>query len=183
MANTTKMSTTTVTPSEAETEAEVTQALATQPETETGLSRPQKVAAGVGAVGATGLAAYGVYRLGQHFGWWGKDTGGIVIDDETTPADGGGTAPIDGGSTKKIRARGKPPNMSGDPAGYNTEQFPGPGPMRLALLSQGYKVPRQRTADQPRRHAQRLRDPVPGRLEQGDPRARSRAGQVPLGRD
>ena len=111
---------------------------------DTGMSTGAKVGIAAGITGATGLAAFGLYKLGSHKGWWGVPPV-IFDDDEAAPGGGGGGG---GGSKpsanpppkKRGRARGNPPNITGDPQGYNTDLWPGPGPARLALLSQGYKV-------------------------------------------
>lgn len=100
-----------------------------------GMTTPQKVAVGAGVTGAVGLAGFGLFRLGQRFGWWGRTT--IVIDDETTTDS---SSKKSGGGSSRARAIGKPPNTSGDPEGYNTELFPHPGAVRMALITTGYKV-------------------------------------------
>lgn len=138
MANETTMTTDPNDPSEA---AKTTE-LAPVPPADPPMSTGAKVAVGVGATTATGLFAYGLYRLGEHLGWWGDQSGGVIIDDQTTPPNGkdessGGGG---GGSEPRKRARGKPPNITNDPAGYNTELWPRPAPIRLAMLSQGYSV-------------------------------------------
>ena len=112
--------------------AELEQARAAEGE---GLTTGQKVGVAAGVTVAAGLAGFGIYKLGDRFGWWNRG-GGLIIDDEPLPPDAP-PQPSGGGSK---RAQGRPPNISGDPAGYNTTQFPGPGPIRLAMLSQGYKV-------------------------------------------
>ena len=108
-------------------------------------STAQKVGIGVGAAAGAGLAAFGVYRLGVWAGWWGqRGSGTIVIDDVRPDGDKPDTKPkpSDGGSNagSKTRALGKPPNISGDPAGYNTKVWPSPGPVRLAMKAAGYDV-------------------------------------------
>jgi hypothetical protein len=104
----------------------------------------QKVGAGAGVVGGAGLLAFGLYKLGQRFGWWG--TSAIVIDDSSEDS-GGGSTPSKGDneSTPKrggggIRAVGNPPNLSGDREGYNTKRYPHPGAVRMAMTLLGYKV-------------------------------------------
>ena len=109
-----------------------------------GMSAPQKVGVAVGLTSATGLAAYGLYRLGDYMGWW-RRTPTIVIDDEPAPkggggGGGGGTKPSAPSTKPRGRAIGRPPNITGDSAGYNTTLWPGPGPVRLAMLAQGYKM-------------------------------------------
>jgi hypothetical protein len=100
----------------------------------------QKVGAGAGVVGGAGLLAYGLYKLGQRLGWWGASV--IVIDDSS---DGSGpnrrddkVAPTP--SRAGTRAAGKPPNVSGDAEGYNTQRYPHPGAVRLTMTALGYKV-------------------------------------------
>ncbi len=93
------------------------------------------------ATGA-GLLGFGIYQLGKWAGWWGSSA--IVIDDvpvtpdDSKPNDGDRGGGGDGGSK---RATGKLPNPSGDPAGYNTELFPAPLPVRLTMKLLGYSVP------------------------------------------
>ena len=57
-----------------------------------------------------------------------------MIDDPSNKGGGGGggggSKPSGGGSS---RTSGNPPNMSGDPEGYNTKLFPNPAAVRLAL--------------------------------------------------
>lgn len=116
-----------------------------------GLSTGAKVAVGAGITGGLGLAAFGAYQLGKRLGWWGQAHSVIVIDDRKDSKDGGGSS--DGGTSgggssgggssggsPSGRASGKPPNISGDPEGYNTTRFPSPGPVRMALITMGYKV-------------------------------------------
>jgi hypothetical protein len=120
-------------------------ALAEQPKPSE-LTTAQKVGVGVGVAGVTGLAGFGLYKLGVRMGWWGGASP-IIIDD---PQDGGskdGARPIDdarpidgGGGSTRARAIGKPPNVSGDQAGYNTQRYPSPGPVRLTMTVLGYKV-------------------------------------------
>jgi hypothetical protein len=114
--------------------------------TPAGMTKWQKAGVGAGVVGATGLAAFGLYRLGAFMGWWGGSSV-IIIDDkkgdepkkndkkqtDDTPADGGQ-------SNARTRAIGKPPNVSGDPEGYNTQRYPHPGSVRLTMTALGYKV-------------------------------------------
>ncbi len=139
MANETTLSTDTIDPSETAPTTE----LATVPTEGSAIAEPEgmstggKVAVGVGATTATGLLAYGVYRLGERMGWWGAS--GIIMDDTTPPPKSDGKS--GGGSTSpRKRATGKPPNITGNSAGYNTELWGRPGPIRLALISQGYSV-------------------------------------------
>lgn len=103
----------------------------------------QKVGVSVGVGVGTGLLAWGMYRLGKYLGWWGDSP--IVVDDQ--PADGsssnGGGSTNGGGESSRDRMRllGKPPNISKDPAGYNTALFPNPTPVRVVLTRVGYSVP------------------------------------------
>jgi hypothetical protein len=117
---------------------EPTQALAEQkPEWSTG----KKVGVGAGVVGVTGLAGFGIYKLGVHMGWWGASP--IIIDDPKDGKDGKSrddARPIDGGGSSRTRAVGKPPNVSGDADGYNTQRYPHPGAVRLTMTALGYKV-------------------------------------------
>ena len=81
--------------------------------------------------GSTGLAALGVYKLGVRFGWWGQANNAVVIDDKKDGSGGDGSSgdgSSGGGSGSRIRATGKPPNISGDKQGYNTVMFPSPAP-------------------------------------------------------
>ena len=108
-----------------------------------GMTTPQKVGVAAGVTGATGLAVFGLYKLGARYGWWSRRTDTIVIDDSSDKRSGdGGTKDRSsgGGSSTRKRAIGKPPNTSGDPEGYNTKLFQGPGPVRLAMIAIGYKV-------------------------------------------
>jgi hypothetical protein len=117
-----------------------TQALAEQTP---GMTTGQKVGVGAGIVGVTGLAGFGLYKLGVRMGWWGVSP--IIIDD---PQDGGGgetqdnSRPIEGGGggSSGARASGNPPNYTGDSNGYNTKLFPEPSAVRLALREIGYRV-------------------------------------------
>jgi hypothetical protein len=122
-------------------EQKPTQALAEQ---KPGWTTGQKVGVGAGVVGVTGLAGFGLYKLGVRMGWWGASP--IIIDD---PQDGGGKSqddarPIDGGGggggATRGRAVGTPPNVSGDSNGYNTQRYPHPGAVRLTMTALGYKV-------------------------------------------
>ncbi len=45
-----------------------------------GMSTLQKVGVGTGVAAGTGLAAFGIYKLGVRLGWWGG--GGMIIIDE-----------------------------------------------------------------------------------------------------
>jgi hypothetical protein len=116
-----------------------------------GMTTGQKVAVGAGVTTAAGLAGFGLYKLGSRMGWWGQSNvividendgrGGIDGKDGRDGADGkdrpsGGG----GGSSKGGRATGKPPNISGDPQGYNTTRFTSPAPVRLTLIFLGFKV-------------------------------------------
>jgi hypothetical protein len=122
-----------------------------EPVDEQPLTTWQKVGIGVGAVAGTGVVAFGIYRLGAWAGWWGQKGGPIVIDEsdakdgakpDNAKPDDAKPKPSDGGSSgSKTRALGKPPNISGDPMGYNTKVWPSPGPVRLALKAAGYEVP------------------------------------------
>jgi hypothetical protein len=109
----------------------------------TALTTLQKVGVGAGAAGATGLAAFGLYRLGAYLGWWGGSTL-IIIDDDKRPEpkkkDADDTPADRGESNGRSRAIGKPPNVSGDPEGYNTQRYPHPGAVRLTMTGLGYKV-------------------------------------------
>jgi hypothetical protein len=115
----------------------------------------QKVAVGAGVTTAAGLAGFGLYKLGSRMGWWGQSNvividepdgrGGIDGKDGKDGANGkdgasGGGGGGGGGSTKGGRASGKPPNISGDPQGYNTTRFTSPAPVRLTLIFLGFKV-------------------------------------------
>ena len=106
-----------------------------------GMTTGQKVGVAAGITTATGLAAFGIYKLGERLGWWGTT---IVINDDDLPTDDSSGGKSDSGTNpdgSRTRATGNPPNMSKDPKGYNTELFPGPEPVRLALLAVGgYKV-------------------------------------------
>jgi hypothetical protein len=100
----------------------------------------QKVGAGAGVVGGAGLLAFGLYKLGQRLGWWGASA--IVIDD-SSDGSGGGSTPSRNDDTPAragTRAVGKPPNVSGDPEGYNTQRYPHPGAVRLTMTALDYKV-------------------------------------------
>ena len=134
MANQTTLSTDTTDLSETAPTTE----LATIPHEPAGMSTGAKVATGLGATTATGLLAYGIYRLGEHLGWWGMS--GIIMDDTKPPPKEGGGGSGGGSTSPRRRATGKPPNITGDSAGYNSELWARPGPIRLAMLSQGYKV-------------------------------------------
>lgn len=112
---------------------------ANYPDESEGLSPGAKVGIGLGATAALGLAGFGLYKLGQRNGWW-TPVSPIVIDDETTPSDGGSTPKAPSKPKASGRASGKPPNISLDPAGYNTILWPRSAPVRMAMLSQGYKV-------------------------------------------
>lgn len=114
-----------------------------------GLSTGAKVAVGAGITGAVGLAGFGLYKLGTRLGWWGQAHNTIVIDDADgidgrdgangkDGSSGGGSS--GGGSTSRGRAVGTPPNISGDPQGYNTTRFESPAPVRLTLIFLGFKV-------------------------------------------
>jgi hypothetical protein len=112
-----------------------------KPDDERELTTAQKVGVGAGVVGGAGLLAYGLYKLGQRLGWWGASV--IVIDDSSEG--GGGVTPSkseDKATPARAgsRAVGKPPNVSGDPEGYNTQRFPHPGAVRLTMTALGYKV-------------------------------------------
>jgi hypothetical protein len=100
------------------------------------------IAAGVGVgVGALG---FGVYQLGKWAGWWGSSA--IVIDDVPKPSPKGDDRPNDGGGggggggSGSGRARGNPPNVTGDRLGYNSTLYPAPLPVRVALKAIGYDV-------------------------------------------
>lgn len=116
-----------------------------------GLTTGQKVAVGAGITTAAGLAGFGLYKLGSRMGWWGQSP--IVIDehdgrdgkDGKDGADGkdgssGGGSGGGGSSKKGGRASGNPPNISGDPQGYNTTRFSSPAPVRLTMIFLGFKV-------------------------------------------
>lgn len=114
------------------------------------LTPAQKVGVGAGVVAGGGLLAYAVYRVGEHFGWWPDGASGLVFDetDAEPGAEPDGDAPSEGGSksssgsgTQAKRARGKPPNISGDSAGYNTELFSSHAAVRIAINKLGYSVP------------------------------------------
>jgi hypothetical protein len=112
-------------------------------EQEPGMTTAQKVGVGAGVVGVTGLAGFGIYKLGVRMGWWGASP--IIIDDPQDGKDGGDkkqddARPIDGGGLSRTRAVGKPPNVSGDVNGYNTQRYPHPGAVRLTMTAIGYKV-------------------------------------------
>ncbi|WP_106093318.1 hypothetical protein [Enhygromyxa salina] len=108
--------------------------------TPAGMTKWQKAGVGAGVAGATGLAAFGFYRLGAFMGWWGGSSL-IVIDDEKRDPKKTDDTPADGGqSNSRDRAIGKPPNISGDPEGYNTQRYPHPGSVRLTMTGLGYKV-------------------------------------------
>ncbi|EDM79623.1 hypothetical protein PPSIR1_21384 [Plesiocystis pacifica SIR-1] len=142
MDNTTTMTTGALEAEDSQSAQTLTDAQAPYPDEREGLTPGQKVGIGLGATAALGLAGFGLYKLGQRNGWWMPDSP-LVIDDETTPGGGGTTPkpkPSGGGSSGTGRARGKPPNISLDPEGYNTILWPRPGPIRMAMLSQGYKV-------------------------------------------
>lgn len=108
------------------------------------LTTGQKVGVGAGALAGAGLLGFGVYKLGQRLGWWGASAIVFDDDDDSSKSDGGSKPskddkpkPSGGGG---IRAIGKPPNVSGDPQGYNTERYPHPGAVRLTMTALGYKV-------------------------------------------
>ena len=116
---------------------------------EEGMSTGAKVAVGLGITSAAGLASFGLYKLGKRMGWWGQTDNVIVVDDEEAPkgkdtngddgsSRGGGSG--GGGSPTRGRAAGSPPNISGDPQGYNTTRFTSPAPVRLTLIFLGFKV-------------------------------------------
>ncbi|MCA9686020.1 MAG: hypothetical protein KC457_27860 [Myxococcales bacterium] len=104
-----------------------------------GWSTGAKVGVGAGAVVGSGLLAYGAFRLGLALGWWGGSTNQIIIDGE----DGGGSKgegkPSEGSGSGGV-ASGNPPNMSGNPEGYNTKLFPSPLAVRIAMKALGYSV-------------------------------------------
>ena len=110
------------------------------------LSPAAKLGIGAGAVAGAGLLGYGVYALGKRAGWWGSS--GIVIDDSPAPSPKDDDArPNDGGggggggeNTSGKRARGNPPNVTGDNYGYNSTLFPAPLPVRVAMKAIGYPV-------------------------------------------
>lgn len=107
------------------------------------MSTAKKVGIGAGILTATGLVGLAAYKLGVRMGWWGADTNPIIIDDPQDKTDGkpGDDArPIDGGGSTRVRAVGKPPNVSGDSHGYNTQRYPHPGAVRLTMTTLGYKV-------------------------------------------
>lgn len=112
-----------------------------EPEHE-GMPTAAKVGVGVAATGAAGLTAWGIYEFGKRRGWWGGPR--IVIDDPADSDDGSkkdGAAPSGGGGTwTNKRAVGRPPNVTGDPAGYDTTSFPNPAAVRLVLKGMGYDV-------------------------------------------
>lgn len=111
----------------------------------------QKVGIGVGVTAGVGLAGYGVFRLGKWAGWWGRSSSIVIDESEREPSKGEDAKPSGGGggggtdsvpdSGGKTRAIGKPPNMSGDPQGYNTKVWPSPSPVRLAFKAHGYDMP------------------------------------------
>jgi hypothetical protein len=122
---------------------------AEQPEEPKGMGTAGKVAVGVGIAGGVGLVGFGVYKLGARMGWWGQAPNSIVIDDDKGGGGGGGGGGADessggdgngSGGRRGARALGNPPNISGDPQGYNTVLFPSPAPVRLTLKMLGYKV-------------------------------------------
>lgn len=142
MAETTKLETKSLaTDEQPDAPAELTQ-------TEDRLSTWQKVGVGAGVIVGAGVAGWALFRVAEHFGWFdGRPS--IVIDDDDMPTndskDGGGGSKDGGGrsggsTTTRDRAIGNPPNFSGDPAGYNTELFPGPTPIRVALNTLGYNI-------------------------------------------
>ena len=135
MANETTLSTSTTDPSETLPTTELATVTELPPKKE--MSTGGKVAVGVGAGTVTGLMVYGIYRLGEHLGWWGGS--GIIIDDSTPPPKGSDSSQ-GGGTSQRKRATGKPPNITGNPQGYNSELWSRPGPIRLAMISQGYSV-------------------------------------------
>lgn len=108
------------------------------------LTTGQKVGVGVGISGATGLAAWGLYKLGQRLGWWGVSP--LIIDDADADKGSGSKPkrddpkPSPSPSNSRMRALGNPPNVSGDPQGYNTQRYPHPGAVRLTMTALGYKV-------------------------------------------
>lgn len=92
---------------------------------------PLKVFLVIGALGATG---FGVWKLYQH-----------LMGDDELPAPSPGPKPDNksgggggGGSSKKKPPR--PPNMTGNPQGYNTTMFPGFPQVHQAFESLGYSV-------------------------------------------
>ena len=107
-------------------------------------SSPNRTVMGLGIAAAfVGAAAlgYGVYRHGRRYGWWGPNAE-IVVDDQEQSTDQGERTDQPGrGDSSNSRLAGKPPNISGDAAGYNTDFFPSPLPVRLALNRLGYSVP------------------------------------------
>lgn len=99
------------------------------------------IAAGVGV--GLGALGFGVYQLGKWAGWWGSSA--IVIDDVPKPAPKGDDRPNEGGGgggggSGSGRARGNPPNVTGDRLGYNSTLYPAPLPVRVALKAIGYDV-------------------------------------------
>ena len=105
-----------------------------------GWSTGAKVGVGVGVVAGSGLLAYGAFRLGLALGWWGGSTNQIIIDGEEGGGGGKGEgSPSEGGTGGGV-ASGNPPNMSGNPEGYNTKLFPSPLAVRIAMKALGYSV-------------------------------------------
>ena len=102
-----------------------------------GWSTGAKVGVGVGVVAGSGLLAYGAFRLGLALGWWGGSTNQLIIDGEDGGGSKGDSKPSEGGGGV---ASGNPPNMSGNPEGYNTKLFPSPLAVRIAMKALGYSV-------------------------------------------
>ena len=102
-----------------------------------GWSTGAKVGVGVGVVAGSGLLAYGAFRLGLALGWWGGSTNQLIIDGEDGGGSKGDSKPSEGGGGV---ASGNPPNMTGNPEGYNTKLFPSPLAVRIAMKALGYSV-------------------------------------------
>ena len=114
-----------------------------QPEPEPDGSNPKAIAVGAGVAVGVGLLGFGVYRLGAHLGWWGHESGGIVIDDSKGSSDSKSDSKNEGGKDTNggsKRASGSPPNMTKDPEGYPTGMFPSSGAVRLVMKQLGYAV-------------------------------------------
>lgn len=97
-------------------------------------------------VGVMGAAAAGVAIL-----LWPDEAAADVIPDDDDEKKNGEEKKEEGKKEegkKEEEAKpgpdldgGRVPNVSGDPAGYNTSLYPSPSPVKLALRTVGYQVP------------------------------------------
>lgn len=83
---------------------------------------------GIGFLGASVFASVVAYRK-----FWGKREAVIPDRKEGVPKPSGG-----GGASSPSRMDGRPPNLSGDSEGYNTDLFPNHASVREVFFDLGY---------------------------------------------